>query len=218
MNADFLIPNTARDDFVQDGPEWKEFNDLLRSYIAGHFPRKSEAAKKSFRKLLRKITSQLGHAVRELGLPVEGSIPKSQRRTDERVDFGVDAFVKNPREHRPEEKAPQEKRPPPIRMNSKLLEKTIGRPIRTDFGVIVLEAELGEDVRPTLAIPPNKIAINLDNALTKHLYDRKPVEAVPLLTRLIAESYVELLGKTFDRAEYLRLTDSITLSTLGKLD
>src|SRR2546425_789402 len=72
--------------------------------------------------------------------------------------------------------------------------------------------------RATLAIPPNKIAINLDNALTKHLYDRKPVEAVPLLTRLIAESYVELLGKTFDRAEYLRLTDSITLSTLGKLN
>src|SRR2546422_7470563 len=218
VNADFLIPNTARDDFVQDGPEWKEFNDLLRSYIAGHFPRKTEAAKKSFRKLLRKITSQLGHAVRELGLPVEGSIPKSQRRNDERVDFGIDAVLKNPRGHGAEEKPPQEKKPPPIRMNSKLLEKTIGRPIRTDFGVIVLEAELGEDVRPTLAIPPNKIAINLDNALTKHLYDRKPVEAVPLLTRLIAESYVELLGKTFDRAEYLRLTDSITLSTLGKLD
>ena len=219
VNADFLIPSTARDDFVQDNPEWKEFNDQLRAYIGSKFPRKTEASKKSFRKLLRKITSQLGQAVKELGLPVEGSIPKSNRTKDEKVDFGVEAILKNPKEEAAEWKPPpQEKRPPPIRMSSKLLEKTIGRPIRTDFGVIIVEAELGEDVRPTLAIPPNQIAINLDNSLTKLLYDKKPVEAVPLLTRLIAEAYVDLLGKTFDRPEYLRLTDSITLSTLGRLE
>src|SRR5207245_9932112 len=122
---------------------------------------------------------------KELGLPVEGSMPKSNRSKGEKVDFGVDSILKNPKEEVTEWKPPpQEKRPPPIRMSSKLLEKTIWRPIRTDFGVIIVEAELGEDVRPTLAIPQNQIAINLDNSLTKLIYVKKPVEAVPLLTRL----------------------------------
>ncbi len=219
VNADFLVPSTARDDFVQDNPEWKEFHDQLRSYIASKFPRKTEAAKKSFRKLLRKITSQLGQAVRELGLPVEGSMPKSKRTKDEKVDYGVEAMLKTPKEKESEEKtAPHEKRPPPIRMSSKLLEKAIGRPLRTDFGVVIVEAELGEDVRPTLAVPPNQIAINLSNSLTKLLYEKKQFDAIPLLTRLIAEAYVELVGKASDRAEFLRLTDAITLSTLSRLE
>src|SRR5207245_10670372 len=115
----------------------------------------------------------------------EGSIPKSKRTKDEKVDFGVEAILKSQKEEAAEWRPPpQEKKPPPIRMSSKLLEKTIGRPIRTDFGVIIVEAELGEDVRQTLAIPQNQIAINLDNSLTKLIYVKKPVEAVPLLTRL----------------------------------
>lgn len=222
VNVDFLVPTTDREDFVRDNDQWREFLNKLRTYICANYPARREVVSKSFRKLLNKVAKRLTHAVTKLRLSVEGATPTSSEGdvgevpdTHKRRRKKKEAEVKKLVEIK--EKEGKEKKVKLSRFQARVMKRVIGRAIKTGFGLSIIPGKAGEKARPVVPIPPNKVVVNLDNPITRILYEGKrykPSEAELLLTRLTLEAYTDLVGKSPGKREFLDLIDRLTLEAL----
>ncbi len=169
VNCNNLIPTTNRNEVVID----ETYNDFLlhlRQYVAGHFPKREEEVSKDEILIGNELSKLLKNYLKDMKLAPQGSLLLGKGSQE--------AENANPPKERRKEKIDHEPKeedyPEYVKQHTQAkTNKPIKRTQKTDYGVLWLDQDYGNEKEPLFFLEPNMVVKNRTNDLYKFALKNK---------------------------------------------
>jgi hypothetical protein len=183
VNCNKLTPTTARNDIVKDnGGLYEEFLSHLRQYVA-RFPKVEEEVSRDEILIGNELDKMLRNYLKDMKLFPQGKL-LSGRGTEPTLN-------KQNRSSPIQEAEESEKEPEYVKVHrNPKTNKPIKRTTKTNYGIIWLDQDYGNDKEPIFFVEPNIIVKNRTNNLYKFALRNKPslgpkwLRLIPYLSRI----------------------------------
>ncbi len=186
VNCNELIPTTSRNDVIRDsdGGVFNDFFEHLRQYVR-RFPKIEEEITKGEELLGNELNKMLKNYLSEMKLLPQGTIligRGNENALDKQDKTRGKAKIS---------KEVSEEEPEYIKIHSsRKTNKPIKRTEKTDYGVIWLKQNIGNEEEPIFFVEPNMVIENRTNDIYKFMVKNKAslgsrsVRAFPYLARV----------------------------------
>lgn len=185
VNCNELVPTTSRNEIVEDNA-YKDFIDHLREYVAKKFPKKEENLTKDELLAGKELDNMLKNYLKDMKLLPEGKLPMGKGTEPE-----LNKQEGKRKEKQKEEKEDEEKEPEYVKEHtSPKTNKPIKRTTKTNYGVLWIDQDAGNDKDPLFFVAPNMCVRNRNNDLYQFSLRSKPalgprwLRLTPYLARL----------------------------------
>jgi hypothetical protein len=186
VNCNELIPTTSRNDVVRDshGGIFDDFLAHLKDHVR-RFPKVEEEITKDEELLGNELNKMLRNYLSELRILPQGTIliGRGNENTLDKQD-------KTNKKERVIKDTPEEI-PEYVKIHtSRKTNKPIKRTVRTDYGIMWVDQNIGNEKEPIFFVEPNMVIRNRTNDIYKFLVKNKaslgskPVRAFPYLARV----------------------------------
>lgn len=187
VNCNELIPTTSRNDVVRDNDVgvFYDFLDHLKQYVR-KFPKVEEEITKDEELLGNELNKMLKNYLSEIKLLPQGMVligHGNENALDKQDRIKTEKITK---------KIPEgEEEPEYIRIHtSRKTNKPIKRTVKTDYGIMWVDQNIGNEKEPMFFVEPNMVIRNRTNDIYKFLIKNKsslgskPIRAFPYLARV----------------------------------
>lgn len=184
VNCNELIPTTARNELVKD----KTYNDFivhLKKYVT-RFPKKEEQLGRQEIQLGNQLSKLMKNYLKDMKLLPKGSIPhgKGRELTNTTIDYKKTKRKKT-------NKKEKDKTPEYLKLHTTTkTNKPIRRTTQTNYGIMWIDQDYGNEKEPLFFVEPNIIVKNRTNALYEFALKNKPslgpkwLRLLPYLSRV----------------------------------
>jgi len=217
VNCNEIVPTTSRNEIVEDNV-YKDFIDHLREYVAKKFPKKEENLSKEELLAAKELDGMLKNYLKDMKILPEGKLPTGIGSQPE-----LNKQERKPKEKQKEELEKEEEEPEYVKVHSSpKTNKPIRRTTKTNYGVLWLDQDWGNDKDPLFFVPPNICIRNTSNDLYRFCLKSKPslgmrwVRLTPYLARLAISINPQL--KKWGQEELFREMDQAIRYFLKKRD
>jgi hypothetical protein len=167
VNCNELIPTTSRNELVKDRT-YSDFNAHLKAYVT-KFPKKEEDIGRDEVRMGNELSKLMKNYLKDMKLLPEGKLPfgKGTEKT----------FTKREKRKRKwKERLEKEKEEPPdyVKLHTSInTTKPIRRTKKTDYGIMWVDQDYGNEKEPLFYVEPNIIVRNRTNALYRFALKNK---------------------------------------------
>jgi hypothetical protein len=201
VNCNELVPTTSRNEIVKDD-RYHDFLSHLKEYVASRFPKKEEEIGHDEILLGNELANLLKNFLKEMNLYPEGKMLLGKNGENSPTALGD----KRLKEKQPEVKEPEKDAPEYVRIHmSRKTNKPIRRVAKTDYGIMWIDQDYGNEKEPLFFVEPNMAIRNRTNSLYKFALKSKPslgpkwLRLLPYLSRLAVSVRKEY--KTWSREQ-----------------
>ena len=187
VNCNELIPTTSRNDIVRDNDRgvFYDFLDHLKQY-ARRFPKTEEEITRDEELLGNELNKLLKNFLSEMKILPQGTILIGRGN-----ESSLDKQNKPNKKERIPKKISEEEVPEYIKIHtSRKTNKPIKRTVKTDYGIMWVDQNIGNEKEPIFFVEPNMVIRNRTNDIYKFLVKNKtslgskPVRSFPYLARV----------------------------------
>jgi hypothetical protein len=188
VNCNDLIPTTSRNELVKD-KTYDDFFVHLKEY-AGRFPKREEELGRDEVVMGNELSKLMKNYLKDMKLFPEGKIPLGKGMENTCTAWQSRTITKNVKEEKA--KTDQEGKPLDyVKLHtSTKTNKPIRRTIKTDYGVMWVVQDYGNEKEPLFYVEPNMIVRNRTNSLYQFALKNKPslgpkwLRLLPYLSRV----------------------------------
>jgi len=189
INCDDLTPTTSRNELVKDN-YFDDFLDHAKEYVTW-FPRREEEMSHEEIVIGNELARLLKNWLRDMKLFPEGRITLVTGSELTKTALGSRVRTSKEEVQAPTTGVPESDVPEYVKIHSATKSaKRIRRTSRTDYGVIWIDQDWGDDREPLFFVPPNMIIRNRTNSLYRFAIRKKPslgpkwLRLLPFLARV----------------------------------
>lgn len=210
VNCNALIPTTSRNEIVAD-PLYDDFLDHLKEYVAQHFPKREEAISHEEVLLGNQLAKLLKSYLKDMKLFPEGRIPLGGGKEESHTKLAE----KGLKEKEVKKKEPEEEEPDYVKIHSSTrTDKPIRRTTKTDYGIMWIDQDYGNEKEPLFFLETNMAIRNRTNDLYKFALKSKLslgpkwLRLLPYLSRVAVSINKE--SKSWSREQFNLEADKAT--------
>jgi len=186
VNCNELIPTTSRTEIVKD-EQYGDFLKHLKEHVASRFPKREEEIGHDEILLGNELANLLKNFLKDMNLYPEGKILVGKDGERSPTALGE----KRKGEKSAEAKEPEKEVPEYVKIHmSRKTNKPIRRVAKTDYGIMWIDQDYGNEKEPLFFVEPNMAIRNRTNSLYRFALKSKPslgpkwLRLLPYLSRL----------------------------------